>query len=240
MINVKDIKINRIDSKSANNFVKKHHYSGKFVQNSQLHFGAFYEDKLHGVLSYGPSIDKKKLIGLVEGTKWNEFIELNRMAFDDFLPKNSESRCISITLKLIKKHCQHIKWVVSFADAMQCGSGTIYKACGFHLIGYSKGSMWLLPDELAKINGGPVAHRLKVQDKNSKLSKYILSETKGKNLTIENCVKQFGGSMLPGYMFRYIFFLKKGLIENLNMPILPYSTIDKLEANMYKGEKMRL
>ena len=52
-------------------------------------------------MSYGPSLDKSKIQPLVKNTKWNEFIELNRMAFDDYLPKNSESRCIaySITYK---------------------------------------------------------------------------------------------------------------------------------------------
>jgi len=132
-INVKDIKLKSIDSKTANAFVKKYHYSGKVVPNSQLHFGAFYNDRLHGVMSYGASMDKRKTQGLVKNTGWNEFTELNRMAFDDYLPKNSESRCIAISIKLIKKHTPQIKWVISFADATQCGDGTIYRASGFIL-----------------------------------------------------------------------------------------------------------
>ena len=99
----KEIILKVIPNKIANEFVKKHHYSGKVVSNSQLHFGAFLDGRLHGVMSYGPSLDKSKIMGLVEGTKWNEFIELNRMAFDDYLPRNSESRCISQSIKLIKK-----------------------------------------------------------------------------------------------------------------------------------------
>ena len=94
----KEIIIKVIPSKIANEFVKKHHYSKKVVQNSQLHFGAFLDNELHGVMSYGPSLDKSKIIGLVKNTRWNEFIELNRMAFDDYLPKNSESRCIAYSI----------------------------------------------------------------------------------------------------------------------------------------------
>ena len=41
MASVKEIRLKVIDSKTANAFVKKHHYSGKVVSNSQLHFGAF-------------------------------------------------------------------------------------------------------------------------------------------------------------------------------------------------------
>lgn len=94
----KEITVKVIPPKIANEFIKKHHYSGKVVQNSNLHFGAFLDGGLHGVLSYGPSMDKSKIINLVEGTGWDGFIELNRMAFDDYLPRNSESYCIAKTL----------------------------------------------------------------------------------------------------------------------------------------------
>lgn len=102
----KEIEIKVIPSTIANPFVRKHHYSGKVVNNSCLHFGAFLDGNLHGVLSYGPSLDKSKMIGLVEGTGWNNFLELNRMAFDEYLPRNSESCCISRTLTMIKKNTE--------------------------------------------------------------------------------------------------------------------------------------
>jgi hypothetical protein len=143
----KEIIVKVITSKVANDFVKKQHYSGKVVPNSTLHFGCFLDKQLHGVMSFGSSINKKGTINLVEGTGWNEFIELNRMAFDDFLPKYSESRCISIAMKLIKKNAPHIKWVISFADGTQCGDGTIYRASGFKLVGIAKNA------GICKING---------------------------------------------------------------------------------------
>ena len=234
----KEIKVKVIPSKIANEFVRKHHYSGKVVNNSNLHFGAFLDDKLHGVMSFGPSLDKSKIIGLVKDTKWNEFIELNRMAFDDFLPKNSESRCISIAIKLLKKNAPQIKWIVSFADGCQCGDGAIYRASGFLLTGFSTGSMWLLPENLQKLNGGKIAHRMKVQDKCSGLSRYILSKTKGKNLTMKQYVNNFGGEVLQGYMLRYIYFIDKSYKDKLTVPILPFSKIDEMGAGMYKGEKI--
>jgi len=105
----KEIIVKVIPSKIANEFVKKHHYSGKVVNMSSLHFGAFLDNKLHGVMSYGSPMDKRNVLKLVEtcnkgyNEKWNEMLELNRMAFDDYLPKYSESRCIAISIKLIKK-----------------------------------------------------------------------------------------------------------------------------------------
>ena len=92
----KEIVVKVIPAKVANEFVKKHHYSGKVVPYSVLHFGCFLDGKLHGVMQYGHSMVKKNTYKLVEPSHWNGYVELNRMAFDDYLPKNSESRCLAI------------------------------------------------------------------------------------------------------------------------------------------------
>ncbi len=135
MATAKDIHVAPISSAAANATVKRLHYSGKVVQNSQLHFGVFLDGRLEGVMSFGPSMDKRKVQGLVAGTGWNGFIELNRMAFSDRLPRNSESRALGVAMRLIRKHYPHIEWVISFADGTQCGDGTIYRASGFALTG---------------------------------------------------------------------------------------------------------
>ena len=85
MATAKDLIVKPIASADAIAFVKAHHYSGKVAQNSQLHLGVFLDGRLHGVMQFGPSLDKRKIQGLVSGTKWHEFLELNRMAFDDVL-----------------------------------------------------------------------------------------------------------------------------------------------------------
>ena len=146
MGNAKDILLKPIPAKDANELVKRVHYSGKVVQNSQIHIGVFYHGKLEGAMQFGPSLDKRKIQGLVEGTQWHEFIELNRMAFSDALPRNSESRAISIAMKLLRKHAPQLKWVISFADATQCGDGAIYRASGFVLTGIKEnGQNYRLP-----------------------------------------------------------------------------------------------
>lgn len=135
MGDAKRIIVQPISAKDANRIVQSLHYSGKTVQNSQLHLGVFLDGRCGGAMQFGPSLDKRKIQGLVEGTLWNEFIELNRMAFADWLPRNSESRCIGYAMRWIRKTYPHMKWVVSFADGCQCGDGTIYRASGFVLAG---------------------------------------------------------------------------------------------------------
>lgn len=207
-----------IPSSIANPFVKKHHYSGKIVPNSVLHFGAFLDGKLHGVLSYGNSMDKRKIMSLVEGTGWNEFLELNRMAFDDYLPRNSESYCIGKTLRMIKKQAPHIKWVISFADGTQCGDGTIYRASNFVLTGIKANKTIL------EFNGQIIA------DKTLNNSNYVKAGLSA------GVAKKMGAKPLKGFQLRYIYFLDKGSRAKLTVPEIPFSKIDEMGAGMYKGE----
>jgi hypothetical protein len=221
----KEIIVKVIPSKIANEFVKMHHYSGKFVQNSSLHFGAFLDDKLHGVLSYGSSLDKSKTIGLVNPTKWNEYLELNRMAFDDYLPKNSESRVISITLKLIKKNAPQIKWILSYSDGCDCGDGTIYRASGFYLTLIKPNSdLFLLPN-------GKKIHSMTIKSSKSLMNRYGNWK---KYLDIEFP----GWKKIQGNQLRYIYLIDKSC--KITVPILPFSKIDEMGAGMYKGEKISL
>lgn len=210
----KEIIIKVIPSTIANPFVKRHHYSGKVVQNSQLHFGAFLDGNLHGVMSYGPSMRKDEIITLVEGTGWSEFIELNRMAFDDYLPRNSESYCIARTIKMIKKNAPQIKWIISFADGTQCGDGTIYRASNFILTGI-------------KVN-----KQLRINPETNEVMQSMTAYHKG--LTKE--FKKW--QSVEGFQLRYIYFIDKTYRQRLTVPEIPFSKIDELGAGMYKGEKV--
>jgi len=219
----KEIIVKVIPSKIANEFVKKHHYSGKVVPNSTLHFGCFLDNALHGVMSYGSSMVKHKVIHYVENTKWNEFLELNRMAFDEYLPKYSESRCIAISIMLLKKNAPHIKWILSFSDGNLCGDGTIYRASGFKLIGVNKNnSTYLMPNGEVTCSLTSSAHRTKESNGASGV-KWILNN---------------GGKKLDGFQIRYIYLIDKTC--KITVPILPFSKIDEMGAGMYKGKKITL
>lgn len=230
----KEIEIKVIPAAVANPFVKKHHYSGKVVNNSQLHFGAFLDGHLHGVLSYGPSMDKRKIIGLVEGTDWNGFLELNRMAFDDHLPRNSESYCIGATLRMIRKKAPQIKWVVSFADGTQCGDWTIYRASNFILTGIQVNKTIIrMPD------GSAVAGLTLDQQQRSTKEKYdkLCGLDPTKRYTRNDYIKA-GAEAIQGYMLRYIYFLDPKWRKRLTVPEIPFSKIDEMGAGMYKGENV--
>lgn len=232
----KEIVVKVIPSKIANPFIRTHHYSGKIVNNSKLHFGAFLDGQLHGVLSYGSSLDKSKIIGLVEGTGWNEFLELNRMAFDEYLPRNSESYCIAKTLKLIKKNAPQIKWVISFADGCSCGDGTIYRASNFVLTGIKKNS------DLCQLPNGEKIHSMTLKSNplvpRKELNGKTFFDVSNGTYNFKKYVEAAGGKILTGYQLRYIYFIDKSYRERLTVPEIPFSKIDEIGAGMYKGEKI--
>ncbi len=216
MVSAKDIFIKPINARTANAFIKNAHYSGKVVPNSKIHFGVFLKNKLEGAMQFGSCINKKGTINLVKGTSWSGFIELNRMAFSDALPKNSESRAIGITMRLIKKHYPQIKWIISFADGTQCGDGTIYRASGFDLVDIRESNALRINPKTGEVVHTIQAHHL-----------MIVKQWKTWEKTI-------------GFQLKYIYFLDKTYKEKLTVPILPFSKIDEIGAGMYKGEKISL
>ena len=223
----KEIVMKVIPSSIANPFIKAHHYSGKVVNNSKLHFGVFLDGQLHGVMSYGPSLDKSKIIGLVEGTGWNEFLELNRMAFDSVLPRNSESRAISMSIKLLKKYAPQVKWIISFADACSCGDGTIYRASNFVLTGIKENL------NLAELPDGTRIHKMTLAS-NPTTPRKELSGTYNFNKYLD----YVGAKPIPGFQLRYMYFIDPKARKRLTVPEIPFSKIDELGAGMYKGEKI--
>jgi hypothetical protein len=214
-LSAKALIVKPISATDANRIVKSLHYSGKVVPNSQIHLGVFLNGKCGGAMQFGPSMRKDLIQPLVFNTGWNEFIELNRMAFADWLPRNGESRCIGYAMRWIKKTYPWIKWVISFADGTQCGDGTIYRASGFALTGIKKNT------------------ELKIDPRTGKTMATMAAYHKGYASEISTW------KALPGFQLRYIYFIDPTARDRLTVPIIPFSEIDRRGAGMYKGKQRK-
>lgn len=224
----KEIVVKPISSQDAARIVKACHYSGISAINASLHLGVFLGGKCGGAMQFGPSLQKSSTITIVEGTSWTGFIELNRMAFADWLPRNSESRAIAVAMRLIRKAYPHIEWVVSFADGTQCGDGTIYRASGFVLTGIKENStMHMMPDGTVFADVGLRASSANLRKKVG----YKLGEP------FSAFKQRTGAKRVPGFQLRYLYFLNPTARDRLTVPILPFSEIDKRGAGMYKGKQ---
>ena len=227
-MSAKDIIIKPIDKLTADKIVKKYHYSGKVVQNSNLCFGVYYKGLLLGAMQFGSPTDKRKMLPLVKDTLWNEMFELNRMAFSDALPRFAESRAMSIAFKWIKKNTD-AKWIISFSDGTQCGHGTIYQASNFQLINIKKNTtIILLPNgdkttDVSINTGSDKYGRDKKALGYTSTKKYLDSIHKG-------------WTHLVGYQYKYIYFIDPKAKENFTGQFIPFSKIKELGIEMYKGE----
>jgi len=223
----KDLIVKPISAKDANRIIQRLHYSGKSAVNPHINLGVFLGDRCGGAMQLGPSMQKSSTIKLVNGTLWNGFIELNRMAFADWLPRMGESRCIGYAMRWIRKNYPQIKWVVSFADGTQCGDGTIYRASGFVLTAINKNStIHEMPDGFRFADIGLRVSSALVRKKVG----YKLGEK------FSNFKQRTGCKRVPGFQLRYIYFIDPAARARLTVPILPFSEIDKRGAGMYLGK----
>lgn len=265
MGDAKRIIIKPISQADAAKIVKAIHYSGKITNNSQLHLGIFLDGKCGGAMQFGPSLDKRKIVGLVAGTLWNEFLELNRLALADWLPRNSESRALGYAFRFIRKQYPWIKWIISFADGTQCGDGTIYRASGFVLTGIKvNNQIWEAPsgevfnDTVVRPNiGGARERALKVFSRTSltdgrskqqqQQAKTLIKKTMDNPNNTDtdtgaSSMKMFkaaGWKPKAGFQLRYIYFLDPSARERLTVPIIPFSEIERRGAGMYLGKPKR-
>ena len=227
MGDAKAIVVKPITGQEAARIVREEHYSGKVYCKSRLHLGVFYAGSLQGAMSFGPPLDTRKVLPLVRGTDWNGMLELNRMAFSDILPRNSESRALGVAFRVLRKHRPDIKWVLSFSDATRCGDGTIYRASGFVLTGVKRNSgLVMLPD-------GEVVTMVGLRTGAAIAKKY--GYRNGID-TDAGWMARSGARVLDGFQFRYIKFLDPEWADRLTVPVIPFDKIPD-EARMYLGQK---
>lgn len=133
-----------IERKIANATIIANHYSRRVTNGSTLHLGLFIDGAFLGVLQYGYAMNPASADSVVAGTLINEYLELNRMWLDDRAPRNSESRALAYSVRLIRRARPAVKWLQSFADE-RCGLfGTVYQAAGFSYHGEHVGLFWEL------------------------------------------------------------------------------------------------
>lgn len=221
MGDAKRIIVKPITAQQARATIRRIHYSGKVVNNSTLHLGVFLAGRLEGAMQFGSPMDRRKVLHLVKGTKWNQMLELNRMAFSEALPRNSESRAMGVSFRMLRKHRPDIKWILSYSDATQCGDGTIYRAAGFVLTKVNQNATILL------LPSGEVVADKTLNDRPS------ATGARPATVAISN-----GATPLPGYQLRYIKFLDPAWASRLTVPVIPFSEIPD-DARMYRGSKTR-
>ena len=143
-----------ISKLTANRFIERHHYLGITPFLSTYHYGAYFGDLIYGAIAFGTP-NATDISGLFSKNNQDGVLEIKRLAMTDSAPKNSESRFIAISVRLLRREYP-LRLLVTYADS-SLHVGTIYKASGFEYVGLTatKCDFWVN----GKINQrGKVSH----------------------------------------------------------------------------------
>ena len=229
----RDLRLRLIPSADASRIIRALHYSGKAGRQSQVNFGVFIDGRCGGAIQFGDPLDRRKVLPLVEGTGWNQMLELNRLALAEWMPRNTESRALAVALKLLGKQYPFLKWILTYADATQSGDGAIYRALGFTL------TLIKPNNQLLRFPNGEVKHVVALQCNLARAQSVLggrsLAELSGGGSSTQ-ALRELGAVPLPGYQLRYIKFLDPSWASRLAVPAIPYGEIEARGAGMYRGQ----
>lgn len=130
-----DVVFMEINREDARDILLNYHYLQRMPPISIV-FGAYYEDELIGVLTYGKPPSNSLCVGIAGENYSSNVYELNRLYTMDDTPRNLESMFVSYTLRELNRMGK--EWlIVSYADRNMGHSGYIYQATNWLYTGHS-------------------------------------------------------------------------------------------------------
>jgi hypothetical protein len=209
-----DFSVRVIERTLANDIIIANHYSRRVYRASTLHLGVFLADDLVGVLQYGFAMNPASAGSVVTGTLMSEYLELNRMWLSDAAPRNSESRALAYSIRLIRRVRPAVKWIQSFADE-RCGLfGTVYQAAGFTFHGEHLGRFWELD--------GDWYHDSLMTNGRTAASPRAAHLRANRDRAVKHRLRQF----------RYLRFLQARFARACRYPVLPFPKPDYAGGEM--------
>lgn len=94
--------------------------------NTSVAYGAWFSDRWYAVAIYSQPI----IASLCDGAT----LELRRLAICSEAPKNTASRMLAVTRRLVKRKFPHMRKLISYL-AIDVHVGTIYRAAGWMPVG---------------------------------------------------------------------------------------------------------
>lgn len=130
----KALRIDFISHEAAKYSVARWHYSRNMPKSKLVRFGVWEGERFCGSIIYG--LGANRHIARPFGLRDQEVCELVRVALSPGR-KYPTSKCVAISLRMLRQQSPGLKLVVSYADAGQGHIGILYQAVGFFFIGVS-------------------------------------------------------------------------------------------------------
>lgn len=162
------VKIMPVTSKTARDFVIKHHYThslnlckiayGIFHKKSQEFCQEFFETddyELIGAIVYSHPVGRNSANSISQMLKSENVLELVRMVIKDGYGKNIESFCLAESFRRLNTDHPEVKCILTYADSEEGHRGTIYQATGFLYQGDNYVDIALMPNYSVSLDGPP-------------------------------------------------------------------------------------
>lgn len=219
---INQMKVKEISRAFAREYIATFHYSKTFPDSTLYCYGGYLNDRLCGIVCYGMGCGKNQYTAIIPNIENGTYIELTRLWCVNDMPKNTESKLISESLKLLPKK---IKIVLSFADESKGHCGIIYQATNWYYLGKNKGSTILENDKGIKKHGRLVGV-------------YRQRHSEYKELSNKEILEKIGLKKVEGGIKHRYLYIRGTKKERKNIYIYIYKTryslIQKLIKNRLK------
>lgn len=207
----------------AKKWCEDHPHASSVPNSAKYYMAGYLNGKRCGLAVWGYGIVPRQtpthLFG--ENGDIKDYLELCRFFVYDWCPKNTASRFLATTHRIIKKYRPEIKWLYTYAAGFQGLVGYIYKATGYDYIGKVEAGPFTYIPGKGLIHNISIWHRYGFAPSGSKGLKRVSD--------IFGCEVKH----LTGYNFRYIYWLcskaeKAWLMTTANFEIQPYPSEDDM------------
>lgn len=127
-----DLRLDFCDHKAAKHAVMRWHYSRAMPAFKLLRIGVWELGRFVGAILYG--VGANRHIARPFGLRDTQVCELVRVALAPGR-KYPTSKCVAISLRMLRRQSPGLRLVVSYADAGQEHVGTIYQATNWFFLG---------------------------------------------------------------------------------------------------------
>tara|TARA_R100000084_G_C4623217_1_gene134330 strand:- start:61 stop:864 length:804 start_codon:yes stop_codon:yes gene_type:complete len=193
-------------------FLSKWHYSPIMPKLTKIRLGYFDGNELVGVMTFGwgtrPLHTIRKLFSDLSS---KDYYEIGKMAMHDKMPRNSESKMISVAIQWLKKNTD-IKYLFTWADGMVGKVGYVYQAANFLYGGYSETDTYVT-NQNERVHPRTISGVIE-----NKTGAKI-----GARPTPEQCV-ELDLTRVKGYQFKYIYPLNKKYRKFLKTSTVEWTT----------------
>ena len=148
-----------IDRETADSLCQDHSHAESLPNSSQHHMRLEIDGKVAGLAAWGYGIRPAHTPGHLFGDagEVDDYFELTRFFVYDWVPKNTASKFLSITHRMLEKYT-NAKWLYTYAAGFQGVIGTIYQASNYDYIGTTKAGEFLYVPEFPGHDDGVLMH----------------------------------------------------------------------------------